>query len=117
MSIHYLIKYFTIEEGQDGIKMKTLVIGMGSVGCAIAIATANAGMETTVVARGETAKAIRNNGLKRTGIFGEMTVSPECISVYENIAQIEAEYDYIAVAVKTMVTRLLQMNWRRTRTL
>ena len=85
--------------------MKTLVIGMGAVGCAIAIATANAGMETTVVARGETAKAIRNNGLKRTGIFGEMTVSPECISVYENIAQIEAEYDYIAVAVKTMANK------------
>ena len=76
--------------------MKVLVIGMGAVGCAIAIATANAGMETAVVAREETAKAIRANGLKRTGIFDEITVPPECITVYENIDQMEVEYDYIA---------------------
>ena len=49
------------------MKMKVLVIGMGAVGCAIAIAAANAGMETAVVARGETAKAIRDNGLKGPG--------------------------------------------------
>ena len=85
--------------------MKVLVIGMGAVGCAIAIATANAGMETAVVAREETAKAIRANGLKRTGIFDEITVPPECITVYENIDQIEVEYDYIAVAVKTMANK------------
>ena len=85
--------------------MKVLVIGMGAVGCAIAIATANAGMETAVVAREETAKAIRANGLKRTGIFDEITVSSECITVYENIDQIKVEYDYIAVAVKTMANK------------
>lgn len=85
--------------------MKALVIGMGAVGCAIAIATANAGMETAVVARKETAKAIRANGLKRIGIFGEITVSPECITVYEDIDQIEVEYDYIAIAVKTMANK------------
>ena len=87
--------------------MKVLVIGMGAVGCAIAIATANAGMETAVVARNETAKAIRDNGLKRTGIFGEITVPTECITVYENIAWIEAEYDYIAIAVKTMANKTI----------
>ena len=89
------------------MKMKVLVIGMGAVGCAIAIAAANAGMETAVVARGETAKAIRDNGLKRTGIFGEITVPTECITVYENIDQIEAEYEYIAVAVKTMANKTI----------
>ena len=87
--------------------MKVLVIGMGAVGCAIAISTANAGMETAVVARNETAKAIRDNGLKRTGIFGEVTVPTECITVYENIAWIEAEYDYIAIAVKTMANKTI----------
>ena len=58
--------------------MKVLVIGMGAVGCAIAIATANAGMETAVVAREETAKAIRANGLKRTGIFDEIAGGTAC---------------------------------------
>ena len=49
--------------------MKALVIGMGGVGCALAIATVKASMDTAVLARSATAQAIRNNGLKRTGML------------------------------------------------
>lgn len=56
---------------QGGLDMKALVIGMGGVGCALAIATVKASMDTAVLARSTTAQAIRNNGLKRTGLFGD----------------------------------------------
>ena len=46
--------------------MKTLVIGTGTAGCTVAIAAANAGMETALLARSGTAAYIREHGLKRT---------------------------------------------------
>lgn len=82
--------------------MKALIIGSGAVGCAVAIATANAGMDTAVVARGATAGYIREHGLKRTGIFGEMATSPEQITVFEDYDQIDRGYDFVVIAVKTM---------------
>lgn len=85
--------------------MKVLVIGTGAVGCAIAIAAANAGMQTAVLAGSKTAEYIRNNGLKRIGIFGELETAPEHITVYEDYDSIDTRFDYIAVAAKTMVNK------------
>ena len=82
--------------------MKALIIGTGAVGCAIVIATANAGMETAVLAGSVTAAYIREHGLKRTGIFGDLSILPERITVYEDYEQIGYGYDYIAIAVKTL---------------
>lgn len=87
--------------------MKALVIGSGAVGCAIAIATAVYGMDTAVLTRGATAEYIRENGLKRTGIFGEITVAPDKITVYESYDEIDTEYDFIAVAAKTMANETI----------
>ncbi len=78
-----------------------LVIGPGAVGCAVAIATVSAGMETSLIARDATAKYIRKNGLRRVGIFGEASVSPNCIKVYEGYNLVPSDYDYTIVAVKT----------------
>ena len=61
-----------------------LVIGTGAVGCAVAIAAVNAGMETALLSRNATAKYIREHGLKRTGIFGEITITPDRIAVHED---------------------------------
>ena len=85
--------------------MKVLVIGTGAVGCAIAIAAANAGMETTLLARKNTAEYIRLHGLKRTGIFGDITIQPSQIAVYEDYESISSGYDYVIVAVKTMANK------------
>ena len=82
--------------------MKTLIIGTGAVGCAVAIAAADSGMETAVLARGATAEYIREHGRKRTGIVGDIVISPEQIKVYENYDSIGSGFDYIVVAVKTM---------------
>ena len=85
--------------------MKALIIGTGAVGCAVAIAAANAGMETAVLARSATAEYIREHGLKRTGIFGEITIPPDRITVYEYFDRIPSGFDYVAVAVKTMANK------------
>ena len=87
--------------------MKTLIIGTGAVGCAVAIAAADSGMETAVLARGATAEYIMEHGLKRTGIFGDIVISPEQIKVYENYDSIESGFDYIVVAVKTMANEIV----------
>ena len=82
--------------------MKTLIIGAGAVGCAVAIAAANAGMETALLDNSATANYIQEHGLKRTGIFGEITITPDRIKVYQDYDNIEPGYDYIVAAVKTM---------------
>lgn len=82
--------------------MKLLLIGTGAVGCAVAIAAANAGMETTLLARSGTADELRAHGLKRTGIFGELAVAPERLTVCEDYDSVAPGQDYVAVAVKTM---------------
>ena len=95
-----------IEGKRNGdINMKILVIGTGAVGCAIAIAAADAGMETAVLARANTASYIREHGLMRTGIFGEKNIAPDRIAVYEDYDQIPSGFDYIAVASKTMANK------------
>ncbi len=81
--------------------MKMLVIGTGAVGCTVSIAAVNAGMETALLSRKATAKYIREHGLKRTGIFGEITVTPDRIAVHEDYDCVPRGYDYIAIAVKT----------------
>lgn len=82
--------------------MKLLLIGTGAVGCAVAIAAANAGMETTLLARSGAADELRAHGLKRTGIFGELAVAPERLTVCEDYDSVAPGQDYVAVAVKTM---------------
>ncbi len=82
--------------------MKALIIGTGAVGCAVAIAAAHAGMETTLLARPATAWYIRENGLYRTGIFGEIAIAPERITVCEDYDHVAPGQEYIVVAAKTM---------------
>lgn len=85
--------------------MKVLIIGTGAVGCAVAIAAADAGMDTVLLARGGTATYIREHGLKRTGIFGEIVIPPDRITVCEDYDEVAPGCDYIAVAVKTTANK------------
>ena len=79
-----------------------MIIGAGAVGCAVAIAAANAGMETGILDNSATANYIQEHGLKRTGIFGDISITPDRITVCQDYDHIEPGYDYIVVAVRTM---------------
>ena len=87
--------------------MKVLVIGSGAVGCGIAVATVNAGMETAIIARSKTAEYIRENGIKRIGLFGELDAKPGSITVYEDYESVASGFDYVAVAAKTMANETI----------
>ena len=85
--------------------MKILMIGAGGVGLGVAIACAHDGMETSILARKNTAEYIREHGLKRTGIFGDIEIPIEDIGVYEDYDEVGIDYDYVAIGVKTLANR------------
>jgi len=49
--------------------MNVLIIGAGGVGIGLATSIKSQGAEVSIFARGKTAKAIRENGIKSTGLF------------------------------------------------
>lgn len=49
--------------------MNILVIGAGAVGIGLASSVLSQNADVSIYARGETAKAIRKNGIERTGLF------------------------------------------------
>ena len=80
--------------------MKILLIGAGAVGIGLAASVASQGADVSIYARGETAKAIKENGIKRTGLFTHYEIKD--IPVYENYDEIpENHFDYIFIASKT----------------
>ena len=94
------------KERKEGVIMtrpeKVLIIGAGAVGCAVAVAAVSAGMETAILDNRATANYIQEHGLKRTGIFGEITITPDRITVFKDYDHIASVYDFIVVSVKTM---------------
>ena len=80
--------------------MKILLIGAGAVGIGLAASVASQGAEVSIYARSKTAKKIRENGIKRTGLFTHYEIKD--IPVYENYEEIpENHFDYIFIASKT----------------
>ena len=80
--------------------MKILLIGAGGVGIGIATSVASQGADVSIFARGETAKAIKENGIKRTGLFTHYEVKD--VPVYESYDEIpKNHFDYIFIASKT----------------
>ena len=80
--------------------MKILLIGAGAVGIGLAASVASQGAEVSIYARSETAKKIKENGIKRTGLFTHYEIKD--IPVFESYDEIPEEYfDYIFIASKT----------------
>ena len=82
--------------------MNILVIGAGSVGIGLATSALSQNVKLSIFARGETAKALRENGMKRTGLFTHYSFTPEEFNVYEDYGKIpENTYDYVFITSKT----------------
>ena len=80
--------------------MNILVIGAGAVGIGLATSVASQGAKVSVFARGETARAIKENGIKRTGLFTHYEIKN--IPVYETYDEIPKDnFDYIFITSKT----------------
>ncbi len=80
--------------------MNILVIGAGGVGIGLAASVGSQGADVSIYARGQTANAIRENGIKRTGLFTHYEL--ENVPVYESYDEIaKNHFDYIFIASKT----------------
>ena len=80
--------------------MNVLVIGAGGVGIGLAASVASQGADVSIYARDKTAQAIKENGIKRTGLFTHFEIDD--IPVYETYESIPKNtFDYIFIASKT----------------
>ena len=80
--------------------MKILLIGAGAVGIGLATSVASQGAEVSIFAREKTAKAIRENGIERCGLFDHYKIKD--VPVYERYEDIAKNtFDYIFIASKT----------------
>ena len=89
--------------------MNVLVIGAGGVGIELATSVASQGAEISIFARGKTAKAIKENGIERTGLFKHHQIRD--VPVYESYEEIpKNHFDYIFIASKTTANENISEN-------
>ncbi|AMD17476.1 2-dehydropantoate 2-reductase [Methanobrevibacter sp. YE315] len=94
--------------------MNILLIGAGGVGLGIASSVISQGAEVSIYATGETAKAIKKNGIRRTGLFTHYSF--ENVPVFESYADIPKDYfDYIFIASKTTANAEIAKNLNENR--
>ena len=94
--------------------MNILVIGAGGVGIGLATSVASQGADVSIYARGETAKAIKENGIKRCGLFTHYEIRE--IPVYESYDEIpKNHFDYIFICSKTTANEDIAENLNRNR--
>ena len=83
-------------------KYSVLIIGAGAVGVAIAASLASEKMEVAVLSASRTADAIEKNGVKRCGIFSEITIPAGVVKVYRTYEEIKTGFNYVIISSKTM---------------
>lgn len=82
--------------------MKILVIGAGAVGIGLAASLMSQNADVSIYARGETAKAIKKNGIKRCGLFENYSFSSEEVKVFSDYRDIaKNSFDYVFITSKT----------------
>ena len=82
--------------------MNVLIIGSGSVGIGIGTSLLSQNVNVSFFAKGKTADAMKNNGVKRKGLFTNYSFKPDEFSVYEKYEEIpKKEFEYILVCSKT----------------
>ena len=86
--------------------MNTLLYGAGAVGLGLASCLLKAGERVDLIARADTVTALQNNGLVRTGLFGDFTAKPESFGAYVSLSELpEKQYGFILVCTKSFDTR------------
>ncbi len=96
--------------------MNILVIGAGAVGIGLAASVLSQNANVSIYARGETAKSIKKNGIKRTGLFTHYTFTKDEVNVYENYSEIpNNEFDYVFITSKTTANDDISQNLNENR--
>ena len=91
--------------------MNILIIGAGAVGIGLATSVKSQGADVSIYAKGETAKAIKENGIARCGLFAHYSFDSSEITVYEDYKNIgNALFDYIFITSKTTANKDIAFN-------
>ena len=87
--------------------MKVLIYGAGSVGLGLASCLIKSGEEVALIGREETVQALRQEGLWRTGSFGNYKAAAEDFICFTSLQDLPNEdYDYVLVCTKTFDTEI-----------
>ena len=82
--------------------MNILIIGSGAVGIGLASSVLSQNANVSIYARGETARAIKENGIERTGLFTHYSFAKDEVTVYEDYEQMpKSTFDYVFITSKT----------------
>lgn len=82
--------------------MNILVIGSGAVGIGLAASMLSQGADISIFARDKTAKAIKENGIKRCGLFTHYEFTSDEVNVYETYEEIPKDtIEYVFITSKT----------------
>lgn len=84
------------------MKMRVLIIGAGALGIAVGASLRKQGLYVDFYAREKTKQAINENGIKRTGLFEEISIPAGEVTAYGDYGDLpEQAYDYILITTKT----------------
>ncbi len=82
--------------------MDVLIYGAGGVGLGLASALLESGARVRVVARPDTVAALKKEGLRRSGLFGETRAAPEALEAASSLGELVGEGpDVVLVTVKS----------------
>ena len=96
--------------------MNILIIGAGSVGIGIASSLLSQNANISIYALEKTAKAIKENGIKRTGLFTNYSFTKDEINVYENYEEMpKNHFDFILICSKTIANEDIAYNLNKHR--
>jgi 2-dehydropantoate 2-reductase len=79
--------------------MRLLIMGAGGLGSVVGGYLAHTGVDVTLVARPAHAQAMREKGLKITGVRGEFLIK-EHLTAIDDPAQAQGEFDYFVLLTK-----------------
>ena len=83
--------------------MNILIDGAGAVGLGLGASMLSQKANVSFYATGKTASAIKENGLKRTGLFQHYSFTPDEYQVYDNYDDIpENTFDHVFICSKTI---------------
>ena len=82
--------------------MNILVIGSGAVGIGIGSSLLSQGVDISFLASKNTARKMKEDGIKRTGLFTNYFFNPQEFNVYESYEEIPKKtFDYVLITSKT----------------
>ena len=84
--------------------MSHVIIGAGAVGIGVGTALLVSGEPVVFVARGETARALRERGCERTGIFGGEKLPADAFEVASSVKALTRPARSVLVATKAFAT-------------